>query len=131
MRPISYCGWLSTGAMALALAGCGQSQVAQDESDAAKRAAAKGVYDLAQGCYLLRAGGAYVTSAAGGFTTAGADASNAEHFLMQPTGLGRYLFYTSGKTILTGDGSAVSATAAPADGSDWTFAAPSPGLYEA
>ncbi len=79
---------------------------------------AVGKYDLANGCYVLKTQGAYVVQDASGFIANGKDAAAAEHFYMQPAGLGRYLFYARNKNLLTGSGTAVTATAAPADGSD-------------
>jgi len=76
-------------------------------------------YDLANGCYLLRADNQYIGRDGTAFVTT-ADAAGAEHFFMRAAGLGRYLFYTADETLLTASGSSISADTSPADGSDWT-----------
>jgi hypothetical protein len=78
-------------------------------------------YDLANRCFVLKTGGAYVKRDGAGFVANLGDAAAAERFYMRAAGLGRYLFYTHDRALMTGSGTAVSATTAPADGSDWTF----------
>jgi hypothetical protein len=116
-------------AIALALTACAPSS--GPSASASAVANPQTVYDLANGCFLIKVGDSYVTSSGAGFALAGSNPAGAEHFYMQATGLGRYLFYTSGGKILTGDGTAVTAAAAPVDGSDWTFAPAGAGPYMA
>lgn len=119
--------WLSMCAAVLVLAACdssgptggrgidpGQGQPGNDAPVVSK-------YDLANRCFTLKTGGKYVSSDASGLIANGVDAKTAERFFMKPAGLGRYLFYTSGKALMTGSGTAVTAVTTPADGSDWTL----------
>ena len=53
-------------------------------------------FELANGCYVLRAqsqGALVVKEATGSYTARGANAGEAEHFRMKATALGHYLFY--------------------------------------
>ena len=77
-------------------------------------------FDLANRCYLLKANGALTVRDGASFLASGSEAADAERFYMKPAGLGRYLFYTSDRLLMTGDGNAVSAVATPNDGADWT-----------
>jgi hypothetical protein len=77
-------------------------------------------YDLANRCFVLKANGAYTVRNGSAFIANGADAAAAEKFYMRAAGLGRYLFYTSDRMLMTGSGTAVSAAATPSNGSDWT-----------
>ncbi len=79
-------------------------------------------FDLANGCYVLRANDQYVVRDGAAFVASGADASSAEHFFMKPANLSRYLFYTVDEQLMTAQGASISADASPADGSDWTLA---------
>lgn len=78
-------------------------------------------HDLANRCFVIKTSDKYVVSDATGFIANGSTAASAEHFYMKPSGLGRYLFYTSGKMLLTGSGTAVTAAAVPAEGADITL----------
>ena len=120
----SGCALVSTAVLALALAGCGVStepEVVAAASDG-KAKPVKTLYDLAGRCFVLKANDAYAVRSGDGFAATGADADSAERFYMQATGLGRYLFYTADRKILTAAGGAVTAADQPEDGSDWTFA---------
>ncbi len=79
-------------------------------------------FDLANRCFVLRANERYVQRDGVNLVASGSDATGAERFYMRPAGLGRYLFYTADRLLMTGNGTAVTAVATPADGSDWTFA---------
>lgn len=78
-------------------------------------------FDLANRCFVLKTAVAYVVQDSTGFIANASDAKTAERFYMKPAGLGRYLFYTQNQLLMTGSGSAISATAKPANGSDWTL----------
>ena len=79
-------------------------------------------FDLAKGCFVLKANGAYAVRNGSSFVASSTGtAASAQRFYMQPAGLGRYLFYTADKMLMTASGTAVAAAAAPADGSDWTI----------
>ncbi len=124
---------LSPLLLAAALVGCGDSKgpatapgVVPGGGNNTTPAVTK--FDLANRCFVMKTGGKYVVSDASGFIASGSDASTAEHFYMKPAGLGRYLFYTSGKTLLTGgsttllgSSTAVTAETTPADGADITL----------
>jgi hypothetical protein len=116
----SHKGWLSALVLAAALAGCSGS-TAPDVVTSGVDTPVSSKYDMANRCFVIQADGAYVTRAGSGFTASGADAAAAEHFYVRAAGLGRYLFYTTDKMLLTGDGAAISAVTPAADGSDWTF----------
>ncbi|MBI2383726.1 MAG: peptidase M19 [Gammaproteobacteria bacterium] len=111
-------GLLTVG-IAVVVAACADGQ--------APKAATEGVntppssrYDLANRCFTMKAGGAYTVREGSGFVANGASADGAERFYLKAAGLGRYLFYTADKMLMTASGSAVGAVATPADGSDWT-----------
>lgn len=78
-------------------------------------------FDLANRCFVLKANDDYVVRDGENFIASGTDANSAERFYMKPAGLGRYLFYTSDRALLTGSGAAVTASTTPADGSDITL----------
>ncbi|HEX4895775.1 MAG TPA: hypothetical protein VFV11_05530 [Solimonas sp.] len=78
-------------------------------------------FDLANRCFVMKANGAYTVRDGEAFAATGTDAASAERFYMKPTALGRYLFYTADRLLLTGSGEDVSAVDTPEDGSDWTF----------
>lgn len=93
-------------------------------------------YDLAHGCFVLRADDAYVTRMSAGdgpvlFSTADGTAENAERFYLQPAGLGRYVFYTADRLFMTGTGTAVAGLEAPSDGADWTVESGDDGAFSA
>lgn len=129
MNRISRGGALLPLTLALALGACGDSSSVAVATPAPGQPgtpppvtpATMSKFDLANRCFVLKAGGKYVVSDATGFVASGTSAAGAERFYMKPAGLARYLFYTSGKQILTGSGTAVTAAAAPADGSDVTL----------
>jgi hypothetical protein len=117
--------WVMAAAMAIVLAGCNSklpsprngasgSPVVDTASPLASR------YDLAKRCVVLKLDGHYVTRSGSSFLANGSDAKSAQRFYMQPSGLGRYLFYTDDKLLMTASGTTVSAVETPADGSDWT-----------
>lgn len=92
---------------------------------------------LAQACFTLLADGKSVKRDGTAFSTA---AGAAEPFLLRATGLGRYAFFTHDSKFMTGTVGAggapaldakVAATAAPGDGSDWTFSEVAAGTYTA
>lgn len=122
MGRISYRGLGSrlviAAAVAAAVGGCDSSngEVVRDLVDVPVLSK----YDMANRCFVLKANGAYTVRDGAGFAASGSDAAGAERFYMKPAGLGRYLFYTSDRALMTGDGTAVSAAQTPADGSDWT-----------
>jgi hypothetical protein len=84
-------------------------------------------YALANGCYALRSrsAGRYVAKGGGGYAASAATVAGAEHFRMQATALGKYLFYGVGRDLvaqasgpLAGSGAVQPATdASPA--ADW------------
>jgi hypothetical protein len=78
-------------------------------------------YDLANRCFVMKADGSYVERNGNAFAATADNTTTAERFYMKPTALGRYLFYTADQMVMTGDGSAVTAAAAPSDGADWTL----------
>jgi hypothetical protein len=89
-------------------------------------------YDLAGGCFALRAAGNYVKNVNGALTAAADAAGDPERFFMHATGLGRYAFFTSTSRFVTGgSGGSVSLAAAPSDGADWTFDPTNNGIYKA
>jgi hypothetical protein len=84
-------------------------------------------YALANGCYALRSrsAGRYVAKGGGGYTASAATVGGAEHFRMQATALGKYLFYGAGRDLmaqaggpLAGSGAVQPATDA-SPGADW------------
>lgn len=124
MGAISHHCWLLTLVVAGSLAGCSSSAPAVVSGIATSEAnltPAVSKFDLANRCFVLKTNGKYVVSDASGFIANSSDAKTAEHFYMRAAGLGRYLFYTSGKALMTGSGTAVTAATTPADGSDWTL----------
>lgn len=124
MRRIAPTAWFTAFAVAAALSACGDSTgprggvVAPGPGNTAPPVSK---FDLANRCFTLKTGGKYVVSDATGFIANAASAAGAEVFYMKPAGLGRYLFYTKGEALLTGDGTAVTAETAPADGADITL----------
>jgi hypothetical protein len=123
---------LAAAILGLALAGCGaphESDLAAVEADKAKPVKPVSTrYDLANRCFTLTANGAAVARDGDGYV---AGAGSAEPFFMKPSGLGRYIFYSSDAAFLTNDGAAIVATPAPADGADWTFAEGGPNQFTA
>lgn len=83
-------------------------------------------FAAAKGCFAMKVNGAYVVQDASGFIASASSADTAEHFYMQPAGLGRFVFYAKNKKLLTGSGTTVTATATPADGSDIHLAGSNP-----
>ena len=113
--------WIAILVVAVALAGCGSSSppgvsIVTDPTQSAPVSR----YDMANRCFVMKANGAYAVRNGSGFTANGSDAAAAEHFYMKPSGLGRYIFYTKDKALMTGDGAAVATVTMPVDGSDWT-----------
>lgn len=141
MRWIAHPVCWSTLVMVAALGGCG------GDSSSPQRAVGGGnpvipgpgtdpnappvsKFDLANRCFTLKTSGKYVVSDATGFIANGSSAASGERFYMKPAGLGRYLFYTKGQALLTGEGTAVTAETVPADGADITLDGDK-GLYTA
>ena len=115
---------LLLSATALTLAACGASKnmpQPSDSSQSPESGAPVSRYDLANRCFVAKADGGYIARSGASFVASGASPDAAEHFYMKPAGLGRYIFYTADSQYMTGAGGAVSATASPADGSDWFF----------
>ncbi len=111
--------------VAIALTGCGASNGpgaptgGVNPPDTSGSIASK--YDMANRCFAVKADGSYLVADGSGFAASGSDAASAERFYMKPAGLARYVFYTADQMIMTGSAGVVSATAAAADGSDWTL----------
>jgi len=130
--------WLATAACVFLLSACGQSPSGEPQSATGSTAIVvttppappSSRFDLAHGCFFLRANGAYVQRVGSQFVASGTSSEGAQLFYMQPANLSRYLFYTDDLQFLTGIGSAVAATATAADGSDFTFTG-SAGQYNA
>ena len=125
MRRVTTPIHLSSLLLAGALIGCGSSQPPASVSPGPTGPVVSR-YDLANRCLVMKADGAYAVRSGSSFLAKGQDASAAERFYMKPAGLGRYLFYTADKTLMTGGSSAfspsaVSAATSPSDGSDWTL----------
>lgn len=109
---------------AVVLSSCGQSPAQHTSAGAGgggTTTAPVSKFDLAGGCYRLRANGEYVLREGNQYLATAANAQAAERFRMQATGLGRYLFFDTQSQILTAVGGNVNASAEAADGSDWVF----------
>ncbi len=67
------------------------------------------VFALADGCFVVRGGSdAYLrTSPAGDAYSFDGDAGTATRFFLEPSGLGRYLFYDEGRAYLVSDGTGI------------------------
>ena len=96
---------------------------------AAAPASAQDRYDLANGCFALRApSGAFVAKADDGYRASAGSPAEAERFRMQATALGKYLFYGTARDFLAFDGggvpgaapSSVVQAAEPSGRADWT-----------
>lgn len=118
MVRVKNIGW--AGLLAAVLAGCGTQAVPGGNAVVPPGAAPESRFSLANGCYVLKANGAFVSRSGNNFSASGTSADAAERFFMKPAGLGRYLFYTADARWMTASGTAVSAATAPANGSDWT-----------
>ncbi len=128
--------WLSSLVFGAAtLAGCGDSSSPSSALSGGVVPPAGGTtltpavtpYDLAEGCFVMKANGKYAVRKGNSLIADGTgSAATAEHFFMQAAGLSRYVFYTADKMFLTGSGTAVATAAAPTNGSDWTFAGSNP-----
>lgn len=116
-----HLGWGSALIAALALGGCSSSDPVQDKAAGGSGSKRPPVsrYDMANGCFVLKVNGVYAMRDGDGFV-ANANAAGAERFYMKAAGLGRYLFYTADRMLMTGSGAVVTAAAKPTDGSDWT-----------
>lgn len=80
-------------------------------------------YVIAKGCYALQAlatEGFVVRDADGAYRGDGTDALSAEPFFMQPTGLGKYVFYATDETMLADSGGALLAQAEPSEAAIWS-----------
>jgi hypothetical protein len=120
----SYRASLAAALTVAGLTGCGSStqpgNIVQNPVPDNPLAAPVTRYDMANGCFLLKADGTYVQRDGASFAATADNATTAERFYMKPAGLGRYIFFGSDGTWMTGNGSGVAATSSPADGSDWT-----------
>lgn len=89
-------------------------------------------YDLANRCFELLANGSPVKATETGYTAAADAAGDPVLFYMKPTALGRYVFFTADRKMLTGaSDAAVTGEDAPSDGADWTLSTTAPGAYVA
>ncbi len=136
MRWIAHQAWVATLLVTAALVGCGNSSgpggttPIGSNPDSVNNTPPVSKFDLANRCFVLKTNGKYVVRDATGFIANGSSANGAEAFYMKPAGLGRYLFYTKGRALMTGAGTAVTAQATPADGADITLSGDN-GLYTA
>lgn len=125
MSSMTRHGFVAALALAVSLAGCGESapggSAVVTPPGGGGNAPAVSKFDLANRCFVLKANNAYVGRDGTSFVANAATAEAAERFYMKPAGLGRYLFHTSDSLLMTGSGSAVTAVATPADGSDITL----------
>ena len=122
MGRAAYQAGCSVLALTAAVSGCGSSKPPTTVVDGGgSPGAIVSKFDLANRCVVLKANNQYVGRDGSRFVASAGNAAAAEHFYMKPAGLGRYVFYTADQQIMTGAGSAVTADAAPADGSDWTL----------
>lgn len=81
-------------------------------------------FAMANGCYALQSvkTAKYVVAAAeSGYATIAASTSGAEAFFMQPATLGKYLFYTKDKRLLTAAADTISGEEAATDAAIWTI----------
>lgn len=80
-------------------------------------------FDLAGGCYAMRAvGGGWVTRTAGGYAATASSPATAEPFHLQATDLGSYLLYGKAADFLAaGSGTSVAAAAAPSPAADFVL----------
>ncbi|HEY1078355.1 MAG TPA: hypothetical protein VGE51_16795 [Fontimonas sp.] len=125
MKTTTACGLLAALGIASLLAGCGSSSAVNGGSHpsptpAPTSAAVVSRFDMANRCFAVKIGNAYVARSGDGYAASADSASGAEPFFMKPAGLGRYLFYSSDARLMTGNGSSVTAEATPQDGADWT-----------
>ncbi|HEX4896060.1 MAG TPA: hypothetical protein VFV11_07005 [Solimonas sp.] len=90
-------------------------------------------FDLANRCFVLQSldSRQYVQRDGDGFAATAASAADAERFYLKPTALGKYLLQAPDKTLLAGDGAAVTTAEAPSDACNWTVATTAPGRYTA
>ena len=114
----------TTLALALLVAGCDSGRpatVVPPDNGGPGIVPTGSKFDMANGCFVLKANDAYTVRSGANFVANGSDPATAERFYMKPSALGRYLFHTKDSQIMTASGTAISATAAPADGSDFTL----------
>ncbi len=79
-------------------------------------------YELVHGCFAVKSltSGTFVARAGSGWKASAADAGAAEHFRMQATDLGRYMFYSTAKDLMAGtSGGAMATQAAGSPTADW------------
>lgn len=90
-------------------------------------------YDLANRCFVLQNADSkqFVQRDGTGFAATAASADAAERFYLKPTALGKYLLHAADKTLLAGDGTAVTTAATPSDACNWTVDTTAPGVYTA
>ncbi len=132
-------GLLLTGTASLLLGGCGSSSsVAAGSSSGGGNgvlppgATPQTRYDLANGCYALKALPAdtyAVHGSDGGYTASTTTLAQGEPFFMKPTALGKYLFYAHDRSFMAAESGAVTSDSAPSDAADWTVDTASPGVY--
>jgi len=114
----------------MAIAGCGKSDPVDGRKEPPVRSTPITRYDLANQCYVMKTEREqFVVREGSGFAATALSAAAAERFYLKPTALGRYLFHTRDKTVLTGIRNAVVATVGPTEGSDWIIDALAPGKY--
>jgi len=104
------------------LAACG-SESSESSDAGAGRASTTPVtrYDMANGCYALRAGdGRYAVKAAdGSYQASAAQASAAEPLYLKPSALGRYLLSARDGSLLAASGGKVTSAKAASESTDW------------
>ena len=78
-------------------------------------------FAAANRCLTVATGAGFVAAAADGYRVT-RDRAQAEPFFFEPTGLGRYLLYDSGRRLLAaGGGAAIERTAAPGRRAEWAL----------
>ncbi len=125
---------LAAAGLAVAVAACGDARApAAPIQDPRPTQTALTRFDLANGCFVLKAAGVdrYVVRDGAGFAASAARADAAEPFYLKPTALGEYLFYAPDRKLLAGSGSAVTVAETASGASNWILDTPAPGQYRA
>jgi hypothetical protein len=80
-------------------------------------------FDMANGCYALQSEQTekYVVANNSGFGSSAISAAAGDAFFMQPATLGKYLFYTNDRKLLTAQGGPVSGESSASDAAIWTI----------
>ena len=104
----------------MALAACTSSS-GTNQVNANSGAAPQARFDLANRCLALKslASSAYAERAAGGYAATAPSLPSAEAFYAKPTALGRYLFYSKDRQLLSANGGTVAPAATVSDGAEW------------